>query len=781
MKKYIIIIISVFILIISLILGFSFTAKNNKVLLLSDGLGASANVTSKLDNASVVSSLTTDTKALAIECNEYTAKKLIDAKKAYRFTPIYSIKVVIAVNRDMTDANINSYDDILKSGLDCNISLNDKKACYLLMAISKEYYNSESIDDAFKYAKELNKNKNLVHASKKASQAPIRIMLDKDVRNITDSNIEMISPTEGVLYINMGILENRESNLDMNIFNELKEELNYSDINSGNSHIDNIDVFNKFELDRVKKYRRDILGTYKISGVNGDERSIILLISLMILIPWSIYMIIRVNDNSLKKGLIICITLLLTWLIFRYLKAATPSTTLLRYIWYFNYVPLTVCPALWLIMNIYLHYKGKTSKIISTIIGAISILLCVLVLTNDLHFLAFSFNNGKENFDDRNFGIVFYIICALDFLLIVSGTFLLVKKNYKSTKLSTLLGPVIASTAIVIYIALDFTSLSIMSELDYNLVITILSFILIETSLRAGLIQNCGRYVSLFNNLSFEASITDINNKHIFSTKGYNQEIILDKDEIVVQDYKYRRLKMNNGYLVYKDDLKEINNLRKELSDITTELKRNNEALKNKENYTKEYYKLLNESNIINELDSELKSRKNEIDLLVNQIDENVDKSEIRLKLARIKVLVSYIKQRYNLYINSKLNKYMEIQNIALSIRLISTDVKSLGINSGLLCNSMEMIPSELCVTILDCFFFMLENAYNSNTDLFTNINVESGYIIIFGLFDDISINNDYLIDRLKELINNKAVIMEISKTDDMQKVLFRIGSDLKC
>ena len=320
-----------------------------------------------------------------------------------------------------------------------------------------------------------------------------------------------------------------------------------------------------------------------------------------------------------------------------------------------------------------------------------------------------------------------------------------------------------------------------MGELDYNLVVTILAFLLIETSLRAGLIQNCGKYVSLFNNLSFEAFITDLDNNHIYSTKEYNTDIILKEDELLLNDSKYRKLKMHNGYLVYKDDLTEIYKLQNELNDITNELKRNNEALKNKENYTKDYYKLLNESNILNELDSELKLRKNEIDLLVNQIDENSDKSEIKLKLARIKVLVSYIKQRYNLYLNSKLNKYMEIQNIALSIKLISTDVKSLGINSGLLCNSMEMIPSELCVIILDIFFFMLENAYNSKTDLFTNINVESGYIVIFGLFDDIDINNELLIDKLKELISNNKISMEISKTDDMKKVLFRIGSDLVC
>ena len=777
MKKYFIIIISICILIISFFLFFSYTPNNNKILLLDNGLGAYSNIDSKIDNTDYISSYTDDMKSLAIECNEYSANKLIKAKKAYKFTPIYSIKVLIVINKDLTDEHINSYEDILKSNLKINIDLDGKDTIYLLMAISKLYYDSEDINDAFKYLKILKEDNRLVYQSKKGANAPIRLMIDKDINKL-EGNIDIIEPTEGVLYINMGILENRKSNIDMNIFKEIKEELNYSSIDSGNIHIENDDMYDDFVLNKTRLYRREILGTYKVSGVNGDERSIILLIALMILIPWSIFMIIRINDNTLKKGLIICVTLLITWLIFRYFKSSTSSTTLLRYIWYFNYVPLTICPASWLIMNIYLHYKGKFSKIITIIIWSVSILLSLLVLTNDLHNLAFIFKNGPADFDNRSFGIIFYIICGLEFLFITLGTFLLIKKNYKSTKLSTLLGPVIVSLLIVIYIALDFTSLQLISELDYNLVITILAFLLIETSLRAGLIQNCGKYVSLFNNLTIEASITDLNNEHIYSTKEYNRDIILNQDEIVVSDSKYRRLKMDNGYLVYKDDLKEINKLRNELNEITKELKRNNEALKNKENYTKDYYKLLNESNILNELDQELKIRKNEIDLLVNQIDENTDKAIIKMKLARIKVLVSYIKQRYNLYINSKLNEYMEMQNIALSIRLISTDVKNLGINSGLLCNSMEMIPSELCVIILDCFFFLLENAYNSNTDLFTNINVEKGYIIIFGLFDNVNINNDLLIDKLKILIQENKIIMEETKIDDMQKILFRIGSD---
>lgn len=779
MKKYIFIIIGIFVAIISFIIAVSFTPKNNKVLLLNNGLGESSLLDTLDEEYGFTLGLTNDTNSKAMECNEYLANSLLMLNKAYKFHKLYSIGVYIVIDRSLTDKKITSYKELFESNIDCSIPMDEDENVYLLMAIAKLCCNSNQIEDAVSYLNTFKETGHLIPEEKNRAKAPIRIMLDKDIDR-SNLELEVISPSEGVLYVNFGILENRECNLDINKFMPMKEELHLANPDSGNVHIEDETIYHHFSIARTRLYRREILGTYRFSGVNGDERAIILLIALMILIPWSIYIILRVNDNTLKKGLILCVSLLLTWLFFRYFRGLMPSPLLLRYIWYFNYVPLTITPALWLIMNIYLHFKGKMAKVFSSIIWVIAISLSVLVLTNDLHGLAFSFNSGLDNFDDRNFEIVFYIICAVEFIFTSTGTVLLIMKNYKSTKISTLLGPIIAVLLILVYIALDFTTIPFIHELDYNLMVTLLAYILIETSLRAGLIQNCGKYVSLFNNLNFEAAIVDKNNEVVYYTKEYNQDIVLSSNELVVYDSKYRKFPMNNGYLVYKEDLKELNKLKMELSDITQELKRNNEALKNKENYTKDYYKLLNEASILNELDSELKLRKNEIDELVREIDESMDKELLKARLARVKVLVSYIKQRYNLYLNSKLNPYMEMQNIALSIRLISTDSKSLGINSGLLCNSMEMIPSELCVIILDCFFFMLENAYNSKCDLFTNINVESGYIVMFGLFDDIEIKKEYLIDKLKELIKENKISMDIVLMDDMKKVIFKIGSDLK-
>ena len=80
MKKYIIAIVVSFILIISFILWFSFKAESDEILLLEDGLGLYPNISERLDNVNIQKSLAEDTKALAIECNEYTASQLLKTK-----------------------------------------------------------------------------------------------------------------------------------------------------------------------------------------------------------------------------------------------------------------------------------------------------------------------------------------------------------------------------------------------------------------------------------------------------------------------------------------------------------------------------------------------------------------------------------------------------------------------------------------------------------------------------------------------------------------------------
>ena len=152
------------------------------------------------------------------------------------------------------------------------------------------------------------------------------------------------------------------------------------------------------------------------------------------------------------------------------------------------------------------------------------------------------------------------------------------------------------------------------------------------------------------------------------------------------------------------------------------------------------------------------KLKNEEIINLINKIEPLNDKKEIYPYLARIKFLVSYTKQKYNCYINSKINEKMEVQTIALAIHIIMEDAKSLDLDCGLLCNSMELIDSNLGVVIIDIIYMMMENALDNSSDLFVNIDVNDN-ITVFGLFkENANIKDTYLTNSVKALIDSGKI-----------------------
>ena len=128
---------------------------------------------------------------------------------------------------------------------------------------------------------------------------------------------------------------------------------------------------------------------------------------------------------------------------------------------------------------------------------------------------------------------------------------LLIIKNSRIASFKRLIWPLFVALLILTYIALDFTSWGFIHELDYNLMITILAFLLMETSLQAGLLQNCGKYKKLFSDLSFDAAISDLDGNYVFFTNGFDTNIKLNKDELLIGDDKYHRFDIKNGYGIF--------------------------------------------------------------------------------------------------------------------------------------------------------------------------------------------------------------------------------------
>lgn len=105
----------------------------------------------------------------------------------------------------------------------------------------------------------------------------------------------------------------------------------------------------------------------------------------------------RIAKKSIKIKLIIISLLIIFWFLLRYIKyeCFNDNDIVSRYLWYLYYVPQCLVPPIALIAILQLTGKNnyKLNKV-SYIIFLPSIILLILILTNDLHQLTFSFKHN---------------------------------------------------------------------------------------------------------------------------------------------------------------------------------------------------------------------------------------------------------------------------------------------------------------------------------------------------------------------------------------------------
>ena len=183
----------------------------------------------------------------------------------YSFTPIYSYRVVLVRNNELTSTNINSYNDLLTLDEDIRIPLNGKKpGDLIIVGLGGIIGGDDNATESF--LNKINNNGHLVTSYKKdVFDTPFTLTLDYDYYLADNPNLEIIEPKEGIFYINFGILT-----LDKNFvvkeeeLKELAHDNGFSDIDSG-SFTYNKDNASNLIVERVRFFGGNIHGFYKIT------------------------------------------------------------------------------------------------------------------------------------------------------------------------------------------------------------------------------------------------------------------------------------------------------------------------------------------------------------------------------------------------------------------------------------------------------------------------------------------------------------------------------------
>lgn len=369
--------------------------------------------------------------------------------------------------------------------------------------------------------------------------------------------------------------------------------------------------------------------------------------------------------------------LMLVWLVLRTLKyEVVTDITVARYIWYLYYLPMLFIPLFGVYIALSLGKSEKyrlTGRIVA--LAAIPAILFSLVITNDLHQQMFAFNSGipgrPDNYSYHHRYLYFICLGWMVGCMIFSLIRLLKKSRIKNGGKKPLM-PFIIGCITILYGILYLTGLSAVRWWfgDMNVMFCLLYAAIYESCIRCRMIQSNTGYVELFEASTLAAVIMDRSGNVVIRSRAADEDMICPQDgtQIIRPDgTRISSAPINGGYVVWKDNVRPLTELRAQLSENKAQIKNNKEKLHEAYLIQKKLHELTEKRRIYDKLDLMYGDQINRIGQLLKQC-ENTETDEVHNILKRILLLGTYIKRSANLYFLSLEHELLSQQDIRLTV-----------------------------------------------------------------------------------------------------------------
>ena len=399
-----------------------------------------------------------------------------------------------------------------------------------------------------------------------------------------------------------------------------------------------------------------VLGKFDILIVPGGiVRS---LIYIALYIGWGISVSKRIIQEQVRHYLVSVSGLMVFWFVIRSMKYYfITDIGIARQLWYWYYLPMLFIPLFSLFVAISLG-KSKNFKLSKkTLLLYIPTVLCLLlVLTNDLHQLVFTFPAG-EVWSDKNNGYIlgYYIVIGWEIICALSAFVIMLFKcrlSQRKKYLSFLL-----LTASIVYAFIYASGVEWMQLIGGDIAAAqCLMFTgILESCIQCGLIQTNTGYKSLFEAGSIGAQIVDTD-WHTRYASSNAPELTADVMRAAERDATMldnntllRSSKINGGHVLWQEDVTDITALLDRLEENKKTIAESNYL--EQENYkTKVKINTVREKNRLYDwLQAQTAHQIELLDQLLTQYEAETDPEIRRSLLAKAAVIGAYIKRRGNL------------------------------------------------------------------------------------------------------------------------------------
>ena len=437
--------------------------------------------------------------------------------------------------------------------------------------------------------------------------------------------------------------------------------------------------------------------------------------------------IIKTIDKKTKICFIILFCLFVFWLGIKIFDKVSAFNDNNDYTWYFLYIPLLFIPSMWFITNNQIYIKNKTYKRVVAIISLlISLLLFLLVLTNDFHEFVFIFPEGSAGAHPSNYKYNFgyFIIYAFIFLEILTTIVLFYTFSNKKTTIKQKILPSFVIMLVLVYSILYVaTNISVPYLSDMTLVYTVLGTLLVYVSLKCGLIKNSGAYFEFFETCNVPLAIVSDNHgieyQHDIEYQNAQYQKQKSNSNMLLQ-----KQKLNSGTLLVLDDVGKLKTLQKELKTEIEKLEYTNKILENKKDILQKEKQIKQHTLLLEKVEKQIKNKKTVLEKLLNNLPNeinNKNKFQTKATLNEIKIVVGYLKRKTSLILLAEQKQEITKDELKLMFNESFNDLKWLNINAGIGLDD-KPVPVDIANKFYDIYNELLTKIKKENLDVWLTI-----------------------------------------------------------
>ena len=416
-----------------------------------------------------------------------------------------------------------------------------------------------------------------------------------------------------------------------------------------------------------------VLGKFDILKVPGGILRSLIYIALYI--GWGISVSKRIIQVQVRHYLIAVSDLMVFWFVIRSMRYYfITDIGIARQLWYLYYLPMLFIPLFSLFVAISLGKpeNARLSKTALLLLYIPTVLCLLLVLTNDLHQLVFSFPEGEVWTDDNmsySFGYFFVIgweiLCALAaFVIMIIKCRLSYRKKYL---------PFLLLACSIVYAFIYVSGVEWMQLIggDITAAQCLMFTGILESCIQCGLIQTNTGYEELFMVSRLGAQITDQGNTVCLASSNAREltdeqrmsakthPVLADKTTLI----KSKPIRF--GHVLWQEDVSEFTEAIEQIEENCRDLSERNRIRRENLETKKKILSLQEKNRAADVLNRETAGQISMIEHLLTQYDTENDAKKREKLLAGAAVLGAYIKRYGNLLLVSHREETADICDLS--------------------------------------------------------------------------------------------------------------------